>query len=170
MLSFRKLMTGGRAFCRLKNTARYCHLHNSSLACRQHLASAPAKFNPPRDLGSTAIALSSSWGQTWPKRILLPLPANAGQEKGASTWRITIRVFNTNQRGLRSPCKVIRPATDVAFINAVIRYTFLEHDLWFHEYVLHYTNAATLINPGFFLQPENRLVQWLDEAKNASRG
>src|SRR5260370_27161797 len=42
----------------------------------------------------------------------------------------------------------IRAGTDIAFLGGIIRY-ILENDRWFEEYVLHYTNAATIINEGF---------------------
>lgn len=41
-----------------------------------------------------------------------------------------------------------RPGADIAFIGGLINYV-LEHDYWFKEYVINYTNAATLIDPGF---------------------
>ncbi len=42
----------------------------------------------------------------------------------------------------------IRAGTDIAFLGGVINY-ILTHDRWFKDYVLHYTNAATLIQEGF---------------------
>jgi formate dehydrogenase major subunit len=41
----------------------------------------------------------------------------------------------------------IRAGSDIAFLGGVINYV-LTHDHWFKEYVLHYTNAATLIQEG----------------------
>ena len=42
----------------------------------------------------------------------------------------------------------IRAGSDIAFLGGVINY-ILTHDRWFKEYVLHYTNASTLIQEGF---------------------
>jgi formate dehydrogenase major subunit len=42
----------------------------------------------------------------------------------------------------------IRPGTDIAFLGGLIRY-IIENDAYFHDYVLHYTNAAVLINEQF---------------------
>src|SRR5262249_54623778 len=42
----------------------------------------------------------------------------------------------------------IRAGSDIAFLGGMINYV-LTHDRWFKEYVLHYTNAATLIQEGF---------------------
>lgn len=38
----------------------------------------------------------------------------------------------------------IRPGTDIAFLGAIIR-RILQKQAWFTEYILHYTNAATLL-------------------------
>ena len=38
----------------------------------------------------------------------------------------------------------IRTGTDIAFLGGLIRY-ILENDKWFHEYVMAFTNATTII-------------------------
>ncbi|WIM72701.1 molybdopterin-dependent oxidoreductase [Corynebacterium suedekumii] len=42
----------------------------------------------------------------------------------------------------------IRAGSDVVLLGALISYV-IENDLWFKDYVLHYTNASTLINEDF---------------------
>jgi formate dehydrogenase major subunit len=42
----------------------------------------------------------------------------------------------------------IRAGTDIAFLGGIIRYV-LENERYFHEYVLHYTNASALIDERF---------------------
>ena len=42
----------------------------------------------------------------------------------------------------------IRGGTDIVFLGALINYV-LTHELYFHDYVVAYTNAATIINDGF---------------------
>jgi formate dehydrogenase major subunit len=42
----------------------------------------------------------------------------------------------------------IRSGTDIAFLGGLINYV-LTNDLWFHEYVLAYTNASSLIDPDY---------------------
>src|SRR6201996_3407882 len=42
----------------------------------------------------------------------------------------------------------IRPGTDIAFLNGLIRY-LLEKDAIQHEYVRHYTNAGLIVKEGF---------------------
>src|SRR5262249_31788333 len=42
----------------------------------------------------------------------------------------------------------IRAGSDVVFLGGLINY-ILSNDRWFHEYVLNYSNAATIIQEGF---------------------
>src|SRR5215212_6217561 len=42
----------------------------------------------------------------------------------------------------------IRTGSDIAFLGGLIRYV-IENNKYFHEYVVNYTNAATIINEGF---------------------
>jgi len=42
----------------------------------------------------------------------------------------------------------IRAGSDIAFLGGIVRYV-IENERWFKEYVLHYTNAAALINEDF---------------------
>jgi formate dehydrogenase major subunit len=42
----------------------------------------------------------------------------------------------------------IRAGTDIAFLGGIVNYIF-EHEKWFHDYVVNYTNAAALVSPDF---------------------
>ena len=42
----------------------------------------------------------------------------------------------------------LRAGTDILFLGALIRYV-IENDKWFKEYVLHYTNASTILREDF---------------------
>jgi formate dehydrogenase major subunit len=42
----------------------------------------------------------------------------------------------------------IRPGTDIAFLGGIVRHV-LETGQFFREYVVHYTNAATILDPSF---------------------
>src|ERR671938_859706 len=42
----------------------------------------------------------------------------------------------------------IRAGTDIAFLGAIINY-ILSNDRWFHDYVVHYTNAAAIEDEEF---------------------
>ena len=41
-----------------------------------------------------------------------------------------------------------RAGSDIVFLGAIIRH-LLENNLYFHDYVVHYTNAATLVNENY---------------------
>src|SRR5881398_2209159 len=42
----------------------------------------------------------------------------------------------------------IRAGSDIAFLGGLIRYV-IEREVYFRDYVLHYTNAATLVDEAF---------------------
>ena len=42
----------------------------------------------------------------------------------------------------------IRSGSDIAFLGGLVRY-IIENERWFRDYVLHYTNASTIVGPEF---------------------
>jgi formate dehydrogenase major subunit len=68
------------------------------------------------------------------------------RERGATVMHVDPRFSRTSAMAdLHVP---IRAGTDIAFIGGLIRHV-IETDSWFKEYVLHYTNAATIVNEEF---------------------
>ncbi|MBV9196891.1 MAG: molybdopterin-dependent oxidoreductase [Solirubrobacterales bacterium] len=68
------------------------------------------------------------------------------KERGARVIHVDPRFTRTSAMAdLHVP---IRPGSDIAFLGGIVNY-ILEHDAWFREYVRHYTNAATIIEPAF---------------------
>jgi formate dehydrogenase major subunit len=68
------------------------------------------------------------------------------RERGAKIIHVDPRFTRTSANAdLYAP---IRPGTDIAFLGGLINYV-LQHDLWFKEYVLRYTNASSLISKDF---------------------
>src|SRR4051794_41110949 len=68
------------------------------------------------------------------------------KEKGATLIHVDPRFTRTS-----ALCDVfvgIRAGSDIAFLGGLINYV-LSNDRWFKEYVLNYTNAATIIEEGF---------------------
>jgi len=55
----------------------------------------------------------------------------------------------------------IRAGSDIAFLGGMINY-ILQHDRWFHEYVLHFTNAATIVGEGYVDVDETGLFAGFD--------
>ncbi len=66
--------------------------------------------------------------------------------KGATVIHVDPRFTRTSAAA--SYHAPIRPGTDIAFLGGIVNY-ILENDRWFHDYVLNYTNAATLITDRF---------------------
>ena len=68
------------------------------------------------------------------------------QRRGAKVIHIDPRFTRTS--ALSDIHAHIRSGTDIAFLGGLIRYV-LEHDLWFKEFALEYTNIATIIDEGY---------------------
>jgi formate dehydrogenase major subunit len=68
------------------------------------------------------------------------------KERGAKVLHVDPRFTRTSAMAdLHVP---IRPGTDIAFLGGIVKYIF-DNDAWFREYVQHYTNAPTIIEPSF---------------------
>ncbi len=161
---FRKLFTGGLGIVSVENTARYCH--STTVAALSPTFGFGACTNPPRDLVNSdcIVIMGSNMSEAHPVAFHWPMEA---KKKGAVTIHIDPRYTRTS-----AACDHhvhVRPATDIAFLYAVIKY-ILDNDLWFHEYVLNYTNAATLINPKFnFDQTTGLFNGWDPETRSYSK-
>lgn len=68
------------------------------------------------------------------------------KERGATVIHVDPRFTRTS--ALADVHVPIRAGTDIAWLGGLIHYV-LENELYFKDYVLAYTNAATLINPDF---------------------
>ena len=68
------------------------------------------------------------------------------KSKGAKLIHVDPRFTRTS--ALSDIYAPIRPGTDIAFLGGLINYV-LQNEKYFEEYVLHYTNAATLISEDF---------------------
>jgi formate dehydrogenase major subunit len=68
------------------------------------------------------------------------------RERGAKVIHIDPRFTRTS--AMATKWIGIRPGTDIAFLGGVVNY-ILQNDLWFEEYVKHYTNAPVIITEDF---------------------
>jgi formate dehydrogenase major subunit len=68
------------------------------------------------------------------------------KERGATIIHVDPRFTRTS--ALADIHVPIRAGSDIAFLGGIIHY-ILENERWFKDYVVDYTNAATLINPEF---------------------
>ena len=68
------------------------------------------------------------------------------QERGATIIHVDPRFSRTS--ALADQHVPIRAGTDIAFLGGLIRHV-IETESYFKDYVVHYTNAATLVNEDF---------------------
>ncbi|MEE8715822.1 MAG: molybdopterin-dependent oxidoreductase [Coriobacteriales bacterium] len=89
---------------------------------------------------------------------------HAAHERGAK-WIVVDPRYTRTAEQADIYCR-IRSGTDIAFYGGMINY-ILENDLWQHEYVINYTNATYLLDPGFEFDAESGLWSGWDEDKRA---
>lgn len=74
------------------------------------------------------------------------------KKRGAAVMHVDPRFTRTSAMAdLYAP---IRAGTDIAFLGGIIHH-ILEHDLWFREYALAYTNLSTIISAEFVSAEES---------------
>lgn len=86
------------------------------------------------------------------------------KEKGAVVVHADPRFTRTS--ALADIYAPVRAGTDIAFLGGIINY-ILEHDLWFKEYALSYTNLSTIISDDYQGPGENDglFAGWDEETK-----
>ncbi len=87
------------------------------------------------------------------------------KERGAKFIHVDPRFTRTSAAAdIHVP---LRSGTNIAFFGGLIAYA-IEHDLYFKDYVLHYTNASFLIDPAFKTPTDlDGLFTGYDEAKRS---
>ena len=89
------------------------------------------------------LFMGSNMAEAHPVGFRWPMKA---KERGATLIHVDPRFTRTS-----ALCDLhigIRAGSDIAFLGGLVHYV-LSHDRWFKEYVLHYTNAATILQEGF---------------------
>ena len=89
------------------------------------------------------VIMGSNMAENHPIAFRFVLQAKA---KGATIIHIDPRFTRTS--ALADLYAPVRAGSDIAFLGGLIHY-ILENDLWFKDYVLHYTNIATIISEDF---------------------
>ena len=93
--------------------------------------------------------MGSNMAENHPVGFRWPMKA---RERGATIIHVDPRFSRTSAAAnLYVP---IRSGSDIAFLGGLINYV-LSRDLWFHEYVLAYTNASSIINEQYVDAEEN---------------
>src|SRR5438552_16293927 len=89
------------------------------------------------------LIMGSNMAEAHPVGFRFPMKA---RERGAKLIHVDPRFTRTSAMcNLYVP---IRAGTDIAFLGELINYV-IQNDRWFREYVLAYTNAATLVSDEF---------------------
>ena len=104
-----------------------------------------AATNYQQDLANSdcVLFMGSNMAEAHPVGFRWPMMA---KEKGATLIHVDPRY--TRMSAMCDLHVGIRAGSDIAFLGGLINYV-LTHDRWFHEYVVHYTNAATIVKEGF---------------------
>src|SRR3954451_22806739 len=89
------------------------------------------------------LFMGSNMAEPPPVGFLFPMMA---LERGAKLIHVDPHYSRTS--AMCNKYVPIRTGTDIAFLGGIIRY-ILENERWFREYVLAYTNAATIISEGY---------------------
>ncbi|MHC5538561.1 molybdopterin-dependent oxidoreductase, partial [Singulisphaera rosea] len=89
------------------------------------------------------LFMGSNMAEAHPVGFRWPMKA---KERGATLIHVDPHFSRTS--ALCDLYLPIRAGSDIAFLGGMINYV-LTHERWFKDYVLHYTNAATLIQEGF---------------------
>src|SRR5579862_7798188 len=89
------------------------------------------------------LFMGSNMAEAQPVGFRWPMEA---KHKGATLMHVDPRFTR-----MSAVCDVyvgIRSGSDITFLGGLVNYV-LGNDRWFHEYVVAYTNAATIIEEGF---------------------
>src|ERR1700729_35017 len=87
--------------------------------------------------------MGSNMAEAHPVGFRWPMKAKAA---GATLMHVDPRF--TRMSALCDVFVGIRAGSDIAFLGGLVNY-ILSNERWFPEYVLNYTNAATIIEEGF---------------------
>jgi formate dehydrogenase major subunit len=104
-----------------------------------------AATNYQQDMANSdcVLFMGSNMAEAQPVGFRWPMK---GKEQGATLMHVDPRFTR-----MSAVCDVyvgIRSGSDITFLGGLVNYV-LTHDRWFHEYVLAYTNASTIIDEGF---------------------
>jgi formate dehydrogenase major subunit len=104
-----------------------------------------AATNFQQDLANSdcILIMGSNMAEAHPVGFRWPMKA---RERGATVIHVDPRFSRTS--ACANMYVQIRAGSDIAFLGGLINYVLI-HDKWFKEYVLEYTNAATIIDEGF---------------------
>lgn len=153
---------GGLGMVWIENQARVCH-SNSVPGLGASFGRGAATM-AQWDLANSdcVLIMGSNMAEAHPIAFRFVMQA---KERGAKVIHVDPRFTRTS--ALADIHASIRTGTDIAFLGGIVRY-LLENDLWFRDWALHYSNLATIIEPGFRSPSETedgRFSGWKEEKK-----
>ena len=89
------------------------------------------------------LIMGSNMAEAHPIGFRWPMKAKA---EGGQIIHVDPRFTRTS--ALANQHVQIRAGSDIAFLGAIVNYV-LTHERWFHDYVLAYSNASTIVDPRF---------------------
>jgi formate dehydrogenase major subunit len=104
---------------------------------------AATNFQEDMQNSDCILFMGSNMAEAHPVGFRFPMMA---RERGAKLIHVDPHFSRTS--AMCNKYVPIRTGTDIAFLGGLIRY-ILENDRWFRDYVLAYTNAATIINEDY---------------------
>lgn len=145
----KKLFAGGLGMVWIENQARVCH--SSSVPSLGATYGRGASTLAQWDLANSdcVLVMGSNMAENHPISFRFVMQA---KERGAKVIHVDPRYTRTS--ALANLHVSIRSGSDIAFLGGLIHY-ILEHDLWFREYALHYTNLATIITDEYVDAEDN---------------
>ena len=116
--------------------------------------------NFPRDLVNSdcILVMGSNMAESHPVGFLWPTLA---QQSGATLIHVDPRYTRTSAAA--DVHVTIRPGADLAFLGGIVRY-IVANNRHFEEYVVHYTNAATILSPEYGMDPATGLFAGFNPA------
>jgi formate dehydrogenase major subunit len=95
------------------------------------------------------VVMGSNMAENHPVGFQWALEA---RERGAHLFHVDPRFTRTSAMATKHVG--IRAGSDIAFLGGIVHY-ILEHERWFHDYVVRYTNAPVIVDEGFSDTEEN---------------
>lgn len=138
----KKLLTA-LGIIQVENQARVCHSATVAGLGTSFGRGGATTFMQDLQNSDCVVIEGSSFAEAHPVGFQWVMEAKA---RGATVVHVDPRFSRTS--ALADVHVPIRAGSDIAFLGGIINYV-LQNDKWFHEYVLNYTNASMIINPGF---------------------
>lgn len=138
----RKLVTA-LGMVAMDNQARICHSPSPAGLGPTWGRGAATTSLPDLQHADAILIMGSNMAETHVVGFQWAMEA---KQRGATLMHVDPRFTRTSAHA--DVYVQLRPGTDVVFLGALINHV-LEHELYFREFVVHYTNAATLVSEDF---------------------